>query len=86
MRENASPAVETGVGAGFADTSRAADLAAGLHTPVLLGRCLDLLAPALEEAVAQAFDTLMADSDRLPANDRWWKLMQREGRVHLELY
>ena len=53
MRENASPAVETGVGAGFADTSRAADLAAGLHTPVLLGRCLDLLAPALEEAVAQ---------------------------------
>ena len=40
----------------------------------------------LEEAVAQAFDTLMADSDRLPANDRWWKLMQREGRVHLELY
>ena len=40
----------------------------------------------LEEAVAQAFDTLMANSDRLPANDRWWKLMQREGRVHLELY
>jgi len=40
----------------------------------------------LEEAVAQAFDTLMADSDRLPAHDRWWKLMQREGRVHLELY
>lgn len=40
----------------------------------------------LEEAVAQAFDTLMANSDRLPADDRWWKLMQREGRVHLELY
>ncbi|MDO4636500.1 MAG: sulfite reductase flavoprotein subunit alpha [Lautropia sp.] len=40
----------------------------------------------LEEAVAQAFNTMMADSDRLPANDQWWKLMQREGRVHLELY
>ena len=40
----------------------------------------------LEGAVAQAFDTLMADSDRLAADDRWWKLMQREGRVHLELY
>ena len=35
----------------------------------------------LEEAVAQAFDTLMANSDRLPAHDRWWKLMQREGLI-----
>ncbi len=62
MRENASPAVETGVGAGFADISRAADLAAGLHTPVLLGRCLDLLAPALEEAVAQGREPVMIDA------------------------
>ena len=62
MRENASPAVETGVGAGFADTSRAAEQAAGLHTPVLLGRCLDLLAPALEEAVAHGREPVMIDA------------------------
>ena len=40
----------------------------------------------LEQAVSGAVNTLMEGSSELAADDTGWKLLQRQGRLHLELY
>ena len=40
----------------------------------------------LEKSVSEAVNALMADSPELAAADTGWKLLQRQARLHLELY